>query len=71
MTPQEIQYYSNIMRLLALEAMHLNLSGKNSSNQLVLIGLCAQAIQGDRKAIEVLKNRGIHPDAKDGDYAPL
>ena len=65
----ETKYYTDVMRALAIEAMHRNVNDEDSTVQLFLIGLCAQAIEGDRKAIEVLKNRGIHPDATDTDYA--
>jgi hypothetical protein len=55
------RYYVDVMRTLALEAMHRTCNGEDSNAQLILIGLCAQAIEGDKKATEVLKNHGIHP----------
>ncbi len=55
------KYDADAMRVLAIEALHLAHNGEDAKVQLFLIGLCAQAIEGDRKAIEVLKNRGIHP----------
>lgn len=56
------KYYTQTMRALALEAMRRTRNGEDSVVHLSLIGLCVQAIEGDNKAIEVLKNKGIHPE---------
>lgn len=57
----QTKYYAEAMRSLAIEAMRLTHSGEDATVQLFLIGLCAQALEGDVKAIEVLKDKGIHP----------
>ncbi len=60
-TSYDIQYYLDQLRTLTLEAMHLNLRNKDATMQLLLIGLCAEAMEGNDQAIETLQKHGIDP----------
>ena len=62
-TSYDVQFYLDQLRVLALEAMHLNLHGKDAGVQLMLIGLCCEAMEGSDDAIAALKQHGIDPVA--------
>jgi len=60
-TSYDVQYYLDRLRTLTLEAMQLNLRNKDASMQLMLIGLCCEAMEGKDEAIRILKQHGIDP----------
>lgn len=63
LTQYDIQFYLDRLRMFAMEAMHKNLQGVDAGLELLLIGLCAEAMEGDDSAIRTLKTHGVDPEA--------